>query len=166
MTERDALSALSPGATLWILPPLNESAWSTRIDWYLGFQLRRGLPHRRFDFSSDMRQLMEAYEETLPKIPRTDESPLMIASENLLPNHQTVMIPQKASENKEWVTTCHRVWKGLGSPATRISVQGYEDPSRRLLAIVATTGSGALAQAHLVILPLTNLPETPSKTAP
>lgn len=120
MTERDALSALSPGATLWILPPPSESAWSTRIDWYLGFQLRRGLPHRRFDFSSDMRQLMEAYEETLPKIPRTDESPLMIASENLLPNHQTVMIPQTATENKEWVTTCHRVWKGLGSPATRI----------------------------------------------
>lgn len=130
MIERDALTALSPGATLWILPSLTESGWSTRIDWYLGFQLRRGLPHRRFDFSSDMRQLMEAYEETLPKIPRTEELPLMIASENLLPNHQTVLIPSKPTDGAEWVKSCKRVWKGLGSPITRIflpkSISGTE----------------------------------------
>ncbi len=51
------------------------------------------------------------------------------------------------------------------SPATRMSAQGYEDPSHRLLAVVATTGTGAKAQAHLVLVPLIDLPETPSKTS-
>lgn len=52
------------------------------------------------------------------------------------------------------------------SPATRMSAQGYEDSLHRLLAVVATTGTGTQAQAHLVLLPLVDLPDTPSKAAP
>lgn len=116
MQERDALTALSPGAQLWLIPTLEVSEWSRRIDWYLGFQIRRSRPYRRFDFGPDIRQLMEAYEEPLPKIPRTDHAPLMVASTSLLPNHQTVVIPSEV----DWVATCHRVWKGLDEPAARI----------------------------------------------
>jgi hypothetical protein len=119
MQDRDALTALSPGVPLWLIPPLEVSAWSKRIDWYLGFQIRRALPYRRFDFGPDMRQLIESYEDVIPKIARTDEAPLMVASSQLLPNHQTVVIPV-SREKITWAETCHRVWKGLDQPATRV----------------------------------------------
>lgn len=118
MTECDALSALLPGAPLWVIPALEQSTWGPRIDWYLGFQIRRALPHRRFEFSDSMRQLMEAYEEKIPKVGRTEDSPLMIASANLLPNHQTVLVPQR--DSVEWVKSCHKVWVGMGRPTARI----------------------------------------------
>ncbi len=116
MQDRDALTALSPGAHLWLIPSIEISAWSRRIDWYLGFQIRRALPHRRFEFGPDMRQLLEAFEEPIPKISRTENLPLMVASMSLLPNHQTVVIPP----SDDWIATCHRVWKGLDEPATRV----------------------------------------------
>jgi hypothetical protein len=116
MQDRDTLTALSPGAQLWLIPSLEVSTWSRRIDWYLGFQIRRALPHRRFEFGPDMRQLMESFEAPITKIPRTDQAPLMVASESLLPNHQTVVIPP----SDDWVGMCHRVWKGLDEPVTRI----------------------------------------------
>jgi hypothetical protein len=116
MQDRDALTALSPGAQLWLIPSLDVSAWSRRIDWYLGFQIRRSRPYRRFEFGSDMRQLMEVYEETVPKIPRTENAPLMVASAELLPNRQTVVIPP----GDDWVASCHRIWKGLDEPAARV----------------------------------------------
>lgn len=102
-----------------MIPPLDKSAWSTRIDWYLGFQLRRGVPHKRFEFSNDIRQLMESYEAPLPRIPRLDSAPLMVASETRLPNHQTVLIPE-ADSTQEWAKSCHRIWRGLGRPPTRV----------------------------------------------
>lgn len=119
MQDRDALTALSPGVPLWLIPPLDVSAWSKRIDWYLGFQIRRAIPYRRVDFGADMRQLMESYEDVIPKIARTESAPLMVASSQLLPNHQIVVIPE-GGETKTWVETCHRVWKGLDQPATRV----------------------------------------------
>ncbi len=127
MQDRDALTALSPGVPLWLIPPLDVSAWSKRIDWYLGFQIRRAHPYRRFDFGPDMRQLMESYEEVIPKIARTEEAPLMVASSQMLPNRQTVVIPfaaagagPAAGAGVAWVETCYRVWKGLDQPATRV----------------------------------------------
>jgi hypothetical protein len=119
MQERSALTALSPGAQLWLIPPLETSAWSKRIDWYLGFQIRRALPHRRFEFGPELRQLIDAYEDPIPRVSRTEEAPLMVASSMQLPNHQTVMIPG-STQVAEWVRSCHRVWKGLDQPSTRV----------------------------------------------
>lgn len=119
MQNRDALTALSPGVPLWLIPPLEVSEWTQRIDWYLGFQIRRARSYRRFDFGADMRQLMESYENVVPKIPRTEDAPLMIASRQLLPNHQTVVVPS-ATDRTAWVATCFRVWKGLDRPSARV----------------------------------------------
>lgn len=116
MQVRDALTAFAAGAQLWLIPPLDESAWSRKIDWYLQFQIRRSRPYQRFEFGPDMRQLMEAFEAEIPKIARTEQAPLMIASASYLPNHQTVVIPKRS----DWVETCHRVWLGLGEPVTRV----------------------------------------------
>lgn len=146
MQERDALTALSSGSQLWLLPPLAISPWSRRIDWYLGFQIRRAIPYRRFEFGPDMRQLMEAYEETVPKIPRTENAPLMVASASMLPNHQTVVVPHESFA--EWVAGCHRVWKGLDEPSTRIFLP--PGASRRQFE-AAWPGGGPVDQLELVV---------------
>jgi hypothetical protein len=40
----------------------------------------------------------------------------MVASSSLLPNHQTVVIP----EVDDWVGACFRIWKGLNEPSVRV----------------------------------------------
>jgi hypothetical protein len=52
------------------------------------------------------------------------------------------------------------------SPATHVTAQGFEDDAHRLLAIVATTGQGKSAQAHLILVPLTDLPQSRTPTSP
>lgn len=52
------------------------------------------------------------------------------------------------------------------SPATRMTAVGFEDDAHKRLAIVATTGQGRTAQAHLIVVPLVEPPRAPSATVP
>lgn len=122
MQEKDSLTALSPGVQLWMIPPLAHSEWSKRIDWYLGFQIRRAEPHQPAGFSKELHGLVESLEVDVPMMRLAKEAPLMIASEMLLPNHQTVVVPVGADDSAfaQWASACHRIWMGLGKPGTRI----------------------------------------------
>lgn len=123
MQEKDLLTALSPGVQLWFIPPLEASPWSKRIDWYLGFQIRRAKPHKPANFSSELHELVESLEVDVPTMRLTKDAPLMIASEMLLPNHQTVVVPLNDSEDTslaQWTVSCHRIWLGLGQPSARV----------------------------------------------
>lgn len=123
MQEKDLLTALSPGAQLWFVPPLEASRWSKRIDWYLGFQIRRAGPHQPANFSPELHGLVESLEVDVPMMRLSKDAPLMIASEMLLPNHQTVVVPLVSGEETamgQWAVSCHRIWLGLGQPMVRI----------------------------------------------
>ena len=106
-----------------MIPPLAHSEWSKRIDWYLGFQIRRAGPHRPANFSPELHTLVETLEVDVPMMRLSPEAPLMIASETLLPNHQTVVVPlasEDDSQFSQWAILCHRIWTGLGKPGVRI----------------------------------------------
>lgn len=123
MQEKDSLTALAPGVQLWMIPPLAHSEWSKRIDWYLGFQIRRSEPHQAVVFSPEMKALVDELEVEVPPLNLSPQTPLMIASETLLPNHQTVVVPMIGGEESavsQWVVSCHRVWSGLGKPGARV----------------------------------------------
>jgi hypothetical protein len=111
--------ALGPNAQTWILPDLDHSAWAKKIDWYLNYQILRSLPHRPASFTRDLEEVIERSEFDAPMVRLDPESPLLIACENLLPAKQAIVVPVKASTT-DWVSSCHKVWVGLGRPAVRI----------------------------------------------
>lgn len=132
MKVLDAASALLPGVELWLMPPLEQSPWTRKIDWYLGFQLRRAGPHRPAQFSGELNQIVQDNEVELPAalapeslVRLSNTSPLMIASEMLLPNHQTIIVPNTDSGNRSeelvrWAVACHKIWHRLGEPNVRV----------------------------------------------
>lgn len=115
----DALTALSPGADLWIVADLVNSQWSRKIDWYLNFQLLRAEPRQRRELSAELRRVVDEWDYEVPQIEVPDPAPLMVASSDLLPNSQTVLIPV-VQDKDSWVQACHKVWVGLGRPNVRI----------------------------------------------
>lgn len=65
-----------------------------------------------------MKHLVDVFEKDIPKIVSTESAPLLIASSSLLPNHQTVFIPEIDASN--WARSCHKIWLGLGRPTARL----------------------------------------------
>ncbi|MES2965365.1 MAG: hypothetical protein V4760_15890 [Bdellovibrionota bacterium] len=129
MTTLEASQALSNGRITWLVPDLEHSKWAQRIDWYLNFQITRAEPHRPASFAPELQEIMEKWEFEAPAVRLNSVAPLMIASPELVPNHQTVVIPVRGSE-AEWVLSCHRVWVGLGRPAVRLFLpEGFKTSS-------------------------------------
>lgn len=129
MKTLDAALALSNGRITWIVADLDHSKWASRIDWYLNFQITRSEPHRPASFAPELQEIIEKWEFEAPAVRLNPVSPLMIASPELVPNHQTVVVPVRGSE-AEWVLACHRVWVGLGRPPVRLFLpEGFKPAS-------------------------------------
>jgi hypothetical protein len=129
MKTLDVAEAFSNGRITWIVADLEHSKWSQRIDWYLNFQITRAEPHRPASFAPELQEIIEKWEFEAPAVRLSAVAPLMIASPELVPNHQTVVVPVKGAE-AEWVLACHRVWVGLGRPPLRLFLpEGFKAPS-------------------------------------
>lgn len=111
-------SALNPGAELWILPALEQSQWTARIDWYLNFQISKALRHQKAQTPDFIQEVQEATE--LPPVDLSYvDSNLMIASSHHLPNKWVVVLPW--NDNLEsWSEEVAKVWNSLQKPSLRI----------------------------------------------
>lgn len=111
--------ALTVGCDLWIVADAEASHWSRRIDWLLNFQIRRAALHQAPTLAPQLSDLIKECEAEPPSIlPVAPLSPLMIASAQLVPSKQTVMIPNLSVS--DWAKACHHVWVRLGKPLTRV----------------------------------------------
>lgn len=129
MKTLDSAEALSNGRITWIVADLEHSKWAQRIDWYLNFQITRSVPHRPASFAPELQEIIEKWEFEAPAVRLSPITPLMIASSELVPNHQTVVVPVKGVE-ADWVLACHRVWVGLGRPPLRLFLpEGFKPSS-------------------------------------
>lgn len=117
--ERNEEEALLPGAELWVVPDLNQSTWTQKIDWYLNFQILRSTQHRVAEPPPEMKSVIGDWELDPPKIELHKTSPLMIASAQLLPNHAVVVIPM-SEQNQNWPESVHSVWAKLDKPSLRV----------------------------------------------
>lgn len=115
----DALTALVPGADLWIVSDLERSKWARKIDGYLNFQLMRAEPKASPELSPELRTIMDSWDFEAPSVEIKPDAPLMVASSDLLPNRQTVLVPFEGNA-EEWVAKCHSIWLGLRRPSLRI----------------------------------------------
>ena len=106
-------TALTPGADLWVLS--KASFWAKKLDWYVNFQISKPPPHP----SLSSRQIKQLKEWELPHFSSTPTyDVLMIASENFLPNLQTVILPFK--NLPLWIEQVHKIWVDLNHPSLRL----------------------------------------------
>jgi hypothetical protein len=114
-----SVSALNPGADLWIVPEFDSSRWTQKLDWYLNFQILRNHRHsmpevRNYTLYVQNQTGLEPYRAELPKT-----APLMINSEAFFPNKWVVVVPV-ANEFRHWVEEVSKVWDGLKHPSLRV----------------------------------------------
>lgn len=112
-------SAFNPGSDLWIAPDLEKSPWTAKLDWYLNFQVCKASRHQRPPLPSYLQAVLSETEmETAPAL-SSQEQPLMIASEKLLPNKWVVLVPWNGDVTA-WTHEIFKVWKNLNQPTLRI----------------------------------------------
>jgi hypothetical protein len=111
-------SAFNPGSDLWIIPDFAGSRWTTKIDWYLNFQLvrstRRPQPETR-NFTLYVEK-EAGLDHILINAPAS--APLMITSKDFFPNKWVVMLP--AADFNRWVKEVSDIWENLKNPSLRI----------------------------------------------
>ena len=113
-------TALTPGSDIWILSEKKYSFWTQKIDWYLNFQISKEFP--RIDLSyAQRKKLTDQWELPHFKLSMDNKNRvLMIASERLLPNTKTVILPFINKHLESWVYEALRVWKNIKYPSLRL----------------------------------------------
>lgn len=120
VTVLSQASAWNPGADLWILPALTESPWTSKLDWYLNFQLSKASRHESQQVPEYLNSVLAQTEQATYKFSAQSLRPLMISSSELLPNKWVVLLSEKDFSGSEWITQAHSIWTGLQRPSLRI----------------------------------------------
>lgn len=87
---------------LWIVPPSSHSAWFAQLDWYLNWQMCKGLTHKPVVADAQMYRLAEAYEVQIQSAPLSKNAPLLIAAREFLPAAQCLVLPY-GGDLKQWL---------------------------------------------------------------
>jgi hypothetical protein len=111
--------ALSAGAEVWVVPEIEKSGWTKRVDWALGFQIAKAEPHNTVVLSEALKALMDEVEFDLRPVRVAKDAPMMFATEGRLPNRMTLRI-LVSDTDKEWVRQTKSVWEGLKRPSLRV----------------------------------------------
>ena len=91
-----------PKTDLWIVPPSHHSAWFAQLDWYLNWQMCKGLTHKPAVPDAQVYRLAEAYDVKVDSSKLTKEAPLLIACRDLAPAAQCLVLPY-TGDLKQWL---------------------------------------------------------------
>ena len=112
-------SALNPGADLWILPDTSHSTWTAKLDWYLNFQISKAVRKDRPLVPDFTQNVLSATGLTAIPAQVPSTAPLMIASQDLLPN-KWVVVMKWEGDFETWVQKNFQVWSQLKEPSLRV----------------------------------------------
>lgn len=112
-------SALNPGSDLWIVPDLEKSQWTAKLDWYLNFQICKASRHKSPSIPEFLSSVVSETELQLPKVPSTKNLSLMISSDSLLPNKWVVILPW-TGDLGQWTSRIFEIWQQLKEPSLRV----------------------------------------------
>ena len=110
-------SALNPGSDLWIVPDLEKSQWTAKLDWYLNFQICKSSRHVSKQLPAYLNEVLA--ETELDKKTLRASGPLMIASSELLPNKWVIILPWN-DNLPAWTSQVFEIWKKLKEPSLRV----------------------------------------------
>lgn len=103
-----------PESDLWVVPPSSHSAWFARLDWYLNWQMCKGLAHPRMRPSAEVESLANEYGIPIPYAQVADPGPLLISSSGLVPAAKCVVLPF-SSDLRGWISQAVSLAEGLGA---------------------------------------------------
>lgn len=112
-------SAFNPGSDLWIVPDLEKSQWTARLDWYLNFQICKASRHSAPALPEYLKDVLAETGLRKKTFAATPVAPLMISSKELLPNKWVVVLPWEGDINP-WTKHVVEIWKNLKMPSLRI----------------------------------------------
>lgn len=112
-------SAFNPGSDLWVMPDLEKSHWTAKLDWYLNFQICKSSRHVSPLLPQFLEEVVEETGLDQKKLPANSQHLLMIASEELLPNKWVVIIPWE-NDIAKWTAESFKIWQNLKEPSVRI----------------------------------------------
>jgi hypothetical protein len=99
---------------LWILPPPASSNWFARIDWYLNWQLSKGLTHSSARPSMDLLRIMEAGELSPVEVPMPANPPLMVISMGRIAATKCVVV-KLGEKPEQWFSRLAQVIEQLSA---------------------------------------------------
>jgi hypothetical protein len=112
------LSALSPGADMWICPDLSNSHWAVDLDWHLNHQIRKGYNYNTPKLDAEVKGLLYENQMISTDIHAPTQN-LMIASSVQLPARWVLVLPWNGQLQK-WVQNVFQHWENLNKPTARI----------------------------------------------
>lgn len=112
-------SAFNPGSDLWIVPDLEKSQWTAKLDWYLNFQVCKSSRHTSPTLPNYVTGVLSETDLAVRTPQEMNSSPLMISSQNLLPNKWVVVLPWNG-DLSAWSATIFDVWNKLKEPSLRV----------------------------------------------
>lgn len=109
--------AFYPGEDLWLLADLTHSLWAKKLNWYLNFQIET-TPMHHFVIKPQLSAIMDKYSINEKKHPTRKNSPLLIASQDLVPNKWTLVVPYQNSE--QWLNQIKNIIEEMKIKSVRV----------------------------------------------
>ena len=105
---------------LWFIPPAPHSAWFSRLDWYLNWQMCKGLAHRNAPPHAEIFRLAGEYGlQVDSSASGIAEAPLMISGRGLLPTKACVVVGYDG-ELKDWLTQVKLITFNMQATNSRV----------------------------------------------
>lgn len=111
--------ALSEACDLWVLPPPSHSNWFSHVDWYLNWQLCKGLAHSGLSLPIQIYKLAEENQVKLDSERAAEDSPLMVLSMGRVPAAKCVVLTF-SKQLREWLERLHLMAGRLGVQNVRV----------------------------------------------
>lgn len=90
-------------ADLWVFPPPRASRWFSRMDWYLNWQMSKGLSYPGLHLPLEVLTIAESFDGDLPKArDRKADDPLLVISLGRLPAGKCVVV-EGEDQFKPWL---------------------------------------------------------------
>lgn len=108
---------------MWVLPSPLNSLWSRKIDWYMNFQITRGLQHQSGSRSKHLEEILSRVAWKLPGEFNTEQDPLLIAVGPRLPCTWLLILEDFVADKKSFgraLPVLSKVWSDLKEPRLRL----------------------------------------------
>ncbi len=103
---------------LWVLPLPAHSTWFARVDWYLNWQLCKGLAHEQAKPSLQLFRVLEENGMHFEDQPR-EKVPLLVFSKGRIPATKCLVL-ECSQTLAEWLRTIHRMASDLKVQSLRV----------------------------------------------
>jgi hypothetical protein len=115
--------ALTPGATLWVLPTSTFSEWTRRLDWPLNLQITRAFFKTPKEISPELKAILEKNELEFETPAEDGKKNLMIATQGHLPTDMLVVINAETWDG--WIMAATKIWQDLNKPNARFFIPTF-----------------------------------------